>query len=31
VRCRACRQLEWRTLKRRKKQSKGRPEQPSAD
>lgn len=27
VRCRACRQLEWRSLKRRKK----RPEQPSAD
>jgi hypothetical protein len=28
VRCRACRQLEWRNLKRRKKHSKGRPEQP---
>jgi hypothetical protein len=30
VRCRACRQLEWRTLKRRKKHSKGRPETPPA-
>jgi len=31
VRCRACRQLEWRTLKRRKKQNQGRPQPPSAD
>lgn len=30
VRCRACRQQDWRTLKRRKQRDKGRPEQPSA-
>ena len=29
VRCRACRQQDWRTIKRRNKQNKGRPEQPS--